>query len=1253
MQIVTAHRLKQWAETLPLDAQAELPELVRSLVRASCPDLDYYRFPGRNAAQTHGWDGVTELEKGALFVPEGRTIWEFGAGADYKTKANDDFTKRTGQLTAEERERHSFIFVTPRIWDTGLEEWIRQHSGDRWRSVHIYDANTLEHWLADQPAVAVPLGKKLGILPPTGFQTTQDFWDEHSLNTRHPLKEELLLAGRADRAKRLCEELRTGLPGLSRWQADSATEAALFIAAAMRKTDDELSQFLLSKTLFVESSEGAKQMPPSGGFNLILFPGVHRLGAALARTNQVLLVLGTDNLASDTDSVESLGQISTLDFAAGLRAMGIDENEAFRLAGICCRSVVVFSRLDASGTVAEPAWSNSTDLVPLILCGAWDESNDNDRKIVAALCQKTYDEVDSDARGFASMSDAPLDLDGSVWTVRSPKDAFTLMGSMIGNAHQQRLRTACSAAFSEIDQTLDIPDEEESTIPIRGIGFRHSEWLRRGLSRTLLLISGLHKAARFKTIGTTPEQFVDDVVGKLPNLAKDIRVLASLRSEFPTLIEAAPFPLASALERALGGDSETWAPVIFRGKKGSPLFGRFSPHTYILWALETLAWNPEYLFRAASILMTLAQFDPGGATQNRPINSLRAIFLAWRPQTYASVAERVAVVRRICVSRPEVGFKLALALLPVGHDVSHDTSKPRLRDFGDAVKTPTTRKEMATAFKSYAELAIELADLHPLRLAELVDHLAALEPQTREQAIMSIRSAAGTASAEERYELWTKLRLFTQRHRGFQNAEWALREEYLVPLEALCEEIAPDDPVRRDLWQFNDLVPKMEDRTGGDWVEVANKSRREVVRDILNNRGISGVIALAKAAKEPHLVGYALAEAAPSQETLQALFGSKFTAEAEAHEDFYVAVSGAAHFRFGAAWDDWIAGVATNSDARRGAMLFLRWPDSRDTWDFVQALGPSIDEEYWKMKYPLRQSSDEDLLFAIEKYNLVGRFSASVNLVAYQEQRIPSEMCIRVLRGLVGEINSTKLNRQDTLYAVLHLLQALQERKDIRVEELASIEYQYLPLLQYQGQPVALRQLLKSSPKFFIEVICDVYFPASEKSRGEVSEERRLKARFAYQMLQSMKSLPGFTEDHQDIDFLRKWIAEARDLARKTDREVITDQIIGQVLAYAPADAEDSAWPAKPVRDVVEDCASDEIEKGISISRFNMRGVFRKAMYEGGREERAFAVQYRVWADACASWPRTCTLLRRIADDWERHAEEADTRAELDQRRDS
>jgi hypothetical protein len=1249
MRIVTAHHLKGWAETLPLDAQAELPEVVRSLIRASCPDLEYYRFPGGNASQTHGWDGVTELKDGVLFVPEGLTIWEFGAGASYKTKADEDFTKRTEELSAQERGRHSFVFVTPRIWDTGLEDWIRERSGDAWRQVKIYDANALENWLEDHPAVSVPLAKKLGVVAPTGFQTVDEFWDEHSLNTSPPLSEQLLLRGREDRAKRLCDGLSAGLGGLSNWRADSVTEIALFIAAAIRRAEGELSRFLLSKTLFIDSADGAKQMPASGGFILILLPNTHRLGAALERRNQVILLLGANNMASE---VESLDQMSTQDFAAGLRAMGVDEHEAFRVAGICCRSVVVFSRLYARGTVAVPEWSKDAELVSLVLSGGWDDSNEHDRAVIAALCNKAYDQVDLDARRLASLPDAPLDLDGSIWTIRSPKDAFTLMGFSMGNAHQQRLRDACATVFSEVDLTLDVPDEEQPIIPTRGAEFRHSEWLRRGLSTTLLLISGLHEAARFRTIRGTPEQFVEGVVGGLRDLTIDIRVLASLRSEFPKLIEAAPFPLASALERVLEGDSENWARTIFRGKEGSAFFAQTSPHTYILWALETLAWNPSYLYTAASILLRLAQVDPGGATQNRPMDSLRTIFLAWRPQTYASVEERAAVVRRICLARPEVGFKLSLALLPVTHDVTRETSKPRLRDFGDASKI-VTRGEMATAYRSYAELAVELADGHLQRLEALIDGFAGLEPETRERAIVSIRSAVGTASPEEKYQLWTKLRRFTERHRGFQNANRAIPEEYLRPLEALCHEMAPDDPLHRDLWQFDNLVPKMENRSGGNWIEEANESRRDALRRILDDRGIPAVMALARAAKEPHLVGYAFAESAPLQDTLEAAFGSGFTAGSDVAEDFYVAVSGAAHFRFGAAWDRWMASVAVSLDAQRAANLFLRWPDTKETWDFVEALGPAIDTEYWTRKYALNQTSDADLLFAIGKYNSVGRFSASVDAIAYQEKRVPTEICVNTLLGLVGEINSAKLKGQHDLYSVLHLLEALQGRDDISIEELASIEYKYLPVLEHQGEPVALSQLLKNSPKFFVEVICDVFLPSSREGPDEVSDEARVRARFGYRMLQSMKSLPGFTEAGQDVTFLRKWITEARDLAGNADRAVIADQQIGQMLAYAPTDAEDNSWPARPIREVIEEYASDEIERGIAISRFNMRGAYRKPIYEGGKAERTLAAQYRGWAEASALWPRTSAMLRRIADDWERTAEQSDIRAELDQRLDT
>jgi hypothetical protein len=62
-----------------------------------------------------------------------------------------------------------------------------------------------------------------------------------------------------------------------------------------------------------------------------------------------------------------------------------------------------------------------------------------------------------------------------------------------------------------------------------------------------------------------------------------------------------------------------------------------------------------------------------------------------------------------------------------------------------------------------------------------------------------------------------------------------------------------------------------------------------------------------------------------------------------------------------------------------------------------------------------------------------------------------------------------------------------------------------------------------------------------------------------------------------------------------------------------------------------------------------MRGVYSKALLEGGRQERELAGRYRKWAAAAKSeWPKTTKMLNSISDGWEEDAKREDTRAEQD-----
>lgn len=178
-----------------------------------------------------------------------------------------------------------------------------------------------------------------------------------------------------------------------------------------------------------------------------------------------------------------------------------------------------------------------------------------------------------------------------------------------------------------------------------------------------------------------------------------------------------------------------------------------------------------------------------------------------------------------------------------------------------------------------------------------------------------------------------------------------------------------------------------------------------------------------------------------------------------------------------------------------------------------------------------------------------------------------------------------------------------------------------------------------------MEMVCKV-FRAKDEEPGEVSDNDKKYASNAYRLLKSLKTLPGQSEQDVGEGVLLAWCLEVRRLAGEQNRQAITDQLIGQVLAHAPCSPKDGAWPHMAVRNLIETLASTEVERGISIERFNMRGVFSKQIGEGGDQERALARQSREWADASSEFVRTSAMLERIAQSWDADAKRADTEAE-------
>lgn len=163
---------------------------------------------------------------------------------------------------------------------------------------------------------------------------------------------------------------------------------------------------------------------------------------------------------------------------------------------------------------------------------------------------------------------------------------------------------------------------------------------------------------------------------------------------------------------------------------------------------------------------------------------------------------------------------------------------------------------------------------------------------------------------------------------------------------------------------------------------------------------------------------------------------------------------------------------------------------------------------------------------------------------------------------------------------------------------------------------------------------------------GDGEEEGDLHlAEMAYELLSRANLIPGTRPDGAiDRDRLFTWTEEAIRLCREQDRAIVGAQSIGEILAHCQ-EGTDGIWPAEEVRELLERVADIELEQGLEIKVFNLRGATSRSLGEGGDQERDLEGRYRGFAESLQTrWPRASAMLHRIADSYASHAKWEDRR---------
>lgn len=1250
---VGAEDLAKWADRI--DGAVSLPTLLAHSIHATHGPAAQRRFPSDEGVRYPGWDGLTSTETGSTYVPKGDAGWEIGVQrSNIVQKANEDYQKRTKKPAPLDPASATFVFVTPRHWPK-KDEWAkaRQDEGP-WREVRVYDADDLIHWIEQTPVVGLWLATRLGKRP-TGTRELEEIWEEWSLATQWPLTEDLVLSDRDQDAAAVLRWLR-GEPSVLSLQATTMDEVVAFFHAALSELPDDIAAPYRSRCLVATTVAAARALANAPAPLILLLtnpePG---LAQSLAERGHYVLQ-AYDERPVTRGKVRALARPSREGIANALTAAGIAEPRAKALARDSNRNLAVLRRLIPGAPGRLPKWAEETPpraLLAAVLAGGWDEDSEADRSQLSELADQPYAEVIAALAPYVGKFDSPLQKVGSTWRIASPPDAWVLLAHNLTSTDISRFEATAHAVLGSEDPRFDMDPDERWMAAVRGIRRDYSDMLRHGIGQVLILLALW--GDRVRTVSDAGWR-ADVIVGKLLQNA-DRRRWWSLSRDFRLLAEASPDAFLAAIEDSLDQNDPPIGALF--GHDGDGVFG--TEHlSDLMWALESLAWSPDWMPRVTHVLARLDAIDTKPRRYiNRPANSLREIHVLWIPQTYASLDQRLRALDLIRKRETNAAWKLMLGILPRGHDSSTPSPMPRWRDFTvDKIETVTWGL-IGRGATAISERLLADVGLSPERWSLLLDRLGDLAPDP-ERALLALEAAEPRITKKtDRAILRDKLRHILHRHRQFSNADWSLPDAVLDQLDTIYHRFAPTDLVEQTVWLFQSSVQLPKPPAEGWEAEQreVNLARQKAAQTLYTRGGVPAVLSLARLTETAGYIGTALYDSGLPASDFDELLETAVRSD-DAHERDVA--RGLIISAFRDRKEPWATDLVAKARAEgwsNTALLTIlnAFPIERGTWSQVAEIGGEIETAYWRRVPVFSMSEDsDDIAYAIRMLISVGRARQSLPLAARRYNvSLPSKLLVEALQEAACQPFENTGNGNDATmfqYHVAEILRLLDERDDIDQDTLVTLEWNYLLVLEYSGRPAkVLLKALSEQPKLFIEMLSAIFKPSEESGivdpEPEDPDRARAIATQAFRLLELWDHIPG-TRDDGTIDggMLEAWIKEARALAKTVGREDVADDRIGKMLSASPMGS-DGNWPAEPIREVIDLFRSKPMIEGFRIGKSNRRGVTTRRPRDGGELERQEAAKYRAWAKAIAyTHPHTAKALDMLADryDWEARLNDED-----------
>lgn len=502
----------------------------------------------------------------------------------------------------------------------------------------------------------------------------------------------------------------------------------------------------------------------------------------------------------------------------------------------------LFSKNNIIQLPPDPITAIDLFIPTIALIGAWKEDNEFDRKMIEQISGMEYSEFEAKARTMLSQNSEYLQLMNGNWKVCHKEELLNqcknkLFDDSIGKlleAVESILRQKSKCVASKMPYFIPVSGEYDNSLELRGNLVKSLCWVKKNLSE----LSQCNQ-----------EKIENNIYTLVSTLLQDAKWITwtSLRDCLQNLAELSPEAFLKEAERGII-NNPTEIVNLF-----PPKSGELSGINYIsnlLWALEILAWSPEYLVHSISVLGLLEAL-PYERTNwtNTPINSIVSILLPWYPQTMADLEKRKNALKCLKTDNPRVFWSTLKKLLPNKTRSTSGNPRPKYLKLEIPEEVKVTNAEAHECYVYLVELAVDTARNENEKLVELIDQLGYMYEPTLTDYLECLENSFEFGTDENTFEVWLKLRECMAR---IEPTEGKVIYKHLDRIQQLIEKMEPTDiRVKHREWYLGNRYLFDKGNYANRWKMLEDK-KLSAVKEIFDEYGSEEVERFGSAVKNVH-----------------------------------------------------------------------------------------------------------------------------------------------------------------------------------------------------------------------------------------------------------------------------------------------------------------------------------------------------------------------------------------------------------------